>query len=120
MTVPPDSSSTARGVRRWIGVALATAIAGAVVAAASSPRGADGPPLGIATPPVEDPPPAPAARPAASPEPRARRPEPIRWRRSIAVGTHSAGRLVRGVRLPAERRSFLTWDPVLRRAPNRH
>jgi murein endopeptidase len=45
--------------------------------------------------------------------------EPIRWRRSVAVGTHSAGRLVRGVRLPVERPSFFTWDPVLRRSPNR-
>jgi murein endopeptidase len=27
---------------------------------------------------------------------------------------------VRGVRLPAERPSFFTWDPVRRRLPNRH
>jgi len=46
-------------------------------------------------------------------------PKPIRWRRSIAVGSHSSGRLVRGVRLPAQRPSFFTWDPVLRRSPNR-
>jgi len=45
--------------------------------------------------------------------------EPIRWRRSVAVGTPSAGRLVRGVQLPAQRPSFVTWDPVLRRSPNR-
>jgi murein endopeptidase len=30
-----------------------------------------------------------------------------------------AGRLLRGVRLPAERPSFFTWDPVRRRSPNR-
>ena len=31
----------------------------------------------------------------------------------------SAGALVRGVRLPAAGRHFATWDPVLRRSPNR-
>jgi murein endopeptidase len=46
-------------------------------------------------------------------------PAPIRWHRSRAVGVHWAGRLVAGVRLPAEGRTFFTWDPVLRRAPNR-
>jgi murein endopeptidase len=45
--------------------------------------------------------------------------EPIAWRESVAVGTPSAGRLVRGVRLPAERAEFFTWDPVERRRPNR-
>ena len=45
--------------------------------------------------------------------------EPIRWRRSTAIGTHTAGRLARGVRLPAETEDFFTWDPVLRRSPNR-
>jgi murein endopeptidase len=43
----------------------------------------------------------------------------VEWRRSEAVGSPSAGRLVRGVRLPAEGRHFFTWDPVLRRSPNR-
>jgi penicillin-insensitive murein endopeptidase len=46
-------------------------------------------------------------------------PSPIRWRRSTAVGSPAAGRLVRGVRLPAEGRHFYTWDPVLKRSPNR-
>jgi murein endopeptidase len=45
--------------------------------------------------------------------------EPIAWRDSGAIGTPSAGRLVRGVRLPAERAEFFTWDPVERRRPNR-
>jgi murein endopeptidase len=48
-----------------------------------------------------------------APQPR------IEWRSSTAVGSPAAGRLVSGVRLPAERRSFFTWDPVLRRSPNR-
>ena len=48
------------------------------------------------------------------------RPEPrIEWRDSTALGSHAAGRLVNGVRLPAAGRSFLSWDPVLRRSPNR-
>jgi murein endopeptidase len=57
--------------------------------------------------------PQPPAVPAPPPEP------PIRWRRSTALGTHAGGRLVNGVRLPAERSTFFTWDPVLRRSPNR-
>jgi murein endopeptidase len=47
-------------------------------------------------------------------------PEPrIEWKRSVAVGSPSAGRLVRGVRLPSEGEHFFTWDPVKRRSPNR-
>jgi murein endopeptidase len=46
-------------------------------------------------------------------------PEPIHWRRSRALGKPFGGRLVRGVRLPAEGPDFFTWDPVLRRSPNR-
>jgi D-alanyl-D-alanine carboxypeptidase/D-alanyl-D-alanine-endopeptidase (penicillin-binding protein 4) len=41
------------------------------------------------------------------------------WHRSTALGTHTAGRLVRGVKLPAEGRHFFTWDPVLKTSPNR-
>jgi len=43
----------------------------------------------------------------------------VQWHHSTALGTHSAGRLEHGVRLPAEGRAFFTWDPVLRRSPNR-
>jgi murein endopeptidase len=43
----------------------------------------------------------------------------IQWKQSLAVGSPSAGRLVRGVRLPAEGVHFFTWDPVKRRSPNR-
>ena len=43
----------------------------------------------------------------------------VEWRRSRAVGLPYAGRLVGGVQLPAEGRHFFTWDPVLRRSPNR-
>ena len=48
------------------------------------------------------------------------RPAPrIEWKRSVAIGSPSAGRLVRGVRLPASGEHFFTWDPVERRRPNR-
>ena len=41
------------------------------------------------------------------------------WRRSVAVGVPWAGRLERGVRLPAEGEAFFTWDPLLKRSPSR-
>jgi murein endopeptidase len=43
----------------------------------------------------------------------------VQWHDSTAVGSHTAGALVQGVRLPAAGRTFFTWDPVLRRSPNR-
>jgi murein endopeptidase len=43
----------------------------------------------------------------------------VQWHHSAALGTYSAGALADGVRLPAAGRAFLTWDPVLRRSPNR-
>lgn len=45
--------------------------------------------------------------------------EPVRWRRSRAVGLPFAGRLERGVRLPAEDATFFTWDPIRHTTPNR-
>jgi murein endopeptidase len=56
-------------------------------------------------------PPTDVRKPPAEPE--------IRWRRSVAVGSPTAGRLVRGVRLPARGAHFATWDPNLHRTPNR-
>ena len=44
---------------------------------------------------------------------------PVVWRRSVAVGVPWAGRLERGVRLPAEGEAFFTWDPLLKRSPSR-
>jgi murein endopeptidase len=52
------------------------------------------------------------------PEPRDE-PSPVRWRDSRAVGLPHDGRLVGGVRLPAEGETFFTWDPVLHRSPSR-
>jgi murein endopeptidase len=43
----------------------------------------------------------------------------IAWRRSNPLGLPHAGRLVGGVELPAEGHHFFTWDPILRRSPDR-
>jgi murein endopeptidase len=51
-------------------------------------------------------------------QPRPQRPA-IAWRHSTPIGSPSAGRLERGVRLPTAGRHFFTWDPVLLRSPNR-
>jgi murein endopeptidase len=59
----------------------------------------------------------PAERPRTAQVPK--RPAGIRWRRSVAVGSPSAGSLIRGVQLPARGANFSTWDPNLRRSPDR-
>jgi murein endopeptidase len=43
----------------------------------------------------------------------------VQWHHSTALGAYSAGALAGGVRLPEAGRTFLTWDPVRRRSPNR-
>ena len=64
--------------------------------------------------------PAPAlARPLQEPAPE---PEPapaIAYRESAPVGVWWAGKLRRGVQLPAEGPDWFTWDPVRKRIPNR-
>lgn len=65
-----------------------------------------------------------AAKPAKAPQPpeaeqRGRDRHRIQWRDSVAVGAPEGGSLARGVRLPAAGRNFFTWDPILRRRPNR-
>jgi murein endopeptidase len=114
-----DPRSSVSGMRVWIGAALAIVTAVAIVAAVYALAAADEPTLGAVPPPKT--PVGPRAEPRAAPSSRrAHRRSPIRWRASIAIGSPAAGRLVRGVRLPAQRASFFTWDPVLRRSPNRH
>lgn len=45
----------------------------------------------------------------------------ITWRESTALGLPmSGGRLVDGVQLPSSGPGFSSWDPVLKRVPNRH
>ncbi len=65
-----------------------------------------------------------AATPSASPD---RAADPARPRRarpryperpSVAVGVPHAGRLIRGVRLPASGPHHVTWDPVRKRSPS--
>ena len=114
-----DPRSTVSAVQVRSAAALAILAVAAAVAAAYVLRGPDRPPL-RSLPPLETPAAPRLERPAAPRSPRRPSPKPIRWRSSTAVGSHSAGRLVRGVRLPAERASFFTWDPVRRRSPNRH
>jgi murein endopeptidase len=46
-------------------------------------------------------------------------PPVIEYRDSAAVGLWWAGRLQRGVQLPAEGPDWFTWDPVLKRVPDR-
>ena len=43
----------------------------------------------------------------------------VQWRESTPLGVPAGGTLVDGVRLPVAGRAFFTWDPVLRRSPNR-
>jgi murein endopeptidase len=54
------------------------------------------------------------------PAPAPERSEPwIEWHHSRPLGAPGAGALRRGVRLPRAGVHFFTWDPVLRRSPNR-
>lgn len=108
-------------LRRLLPLALASAAAagGAAALAASAspdaPTGAGGAPrTGTAEPPARRPAPDASERPADSPAAPG-----IRWRRSRSLGTPESGRLVRGVRLPAEGRDYFTWDPIHSRSPNR-
>jgi len=96
-----------------LGVLPVLLVAAAVVYAREEPSEGGAPP-----PAAEEPvPPAQIEPGPAEPQRRYAR---IRWRRSRAIGKPFAGRLVSGVRLPAEGRDFFTWDPVLKRTPNRH
>ena len=45
--------------------------------------------------------------------------EPIQWQSSRSLGVPWDGRLVRGVRLPAESEHYFTFDPVEKSSPNR-
>lgn len=76
-----------------------------------------------AGPPTLREPPAPRPRVAGSARAPSRPRPPafprVRYRDSRAIGLPHAGSLVRGTRLPARGRHFATWDPILRRSPNR-
>jgi hypothetical protein len=82
----------------------------------------------VAPAPTSPPPPPPTERPSgewrqapAGERPARPRPEPerVEWRSSESIGSHAAGRLHRGVLLPERGKSWTTWDPILKRRPNR-
>jgi murein endopeptidase len=87
----------------------------AVVWAAGRPAPRGDRPLAPSASPARQAPSTPGSEPA----PELEQWPPVRYRRSRAIGKPFAGRLVRGVRLPAEGRDFFTWDPVRRRSPDR-
>ena len=105
-----------RRLRHRIAVLAALVAAGAAAATvALAGTGADPGPEPVETAPTSTTPVPPViAEPPLEPAPHV-----IRWRRSRSLGTWAGGRLVRGVRLPAESSDFFTWDPVLNRRPNR-
>ncbi len=43
----------------------------------------------------------------------------VEWHDSRSLGLWWGGRLVNGVRLPREGWTYFTWDPILKRSPNR-
>jgi DNA-binding beta-propeller fold protein YncE len=55
----------------------------------------------------------------AAPKRSARAAPRVHWRHSLSLGRPYHGSLVRGVRFPAEGRTFFTWDPILLRSPDR-
>jgi murein endopeptidase len=63
--------------------------------------------------------PAAAAAPQQDPVPASEPVPEIAYRESIPVGVWWAGKLRRGVQLPAEGPDWFTWDPVLKRRPDR-
>ena len=108
---------------RRLGLALVAAlllVGGLVAAIASQEAPAARPQPGLEPPTgtLPDAPPKEAEAPTPVPEEPAVA-EPIEWRASRALGAPWAGRLVRGVQLPAEGEHFFTWDPVRDRSPNR-
>jgi murein endopeptidase len=106
-------------------LAVLAALCGAALVLAADLDAGDGDaPAGPAEARVESEPERPPPDPPVSARARDSRRVPsrgprIEWRDSIAVGQPESGRLVRGVRLPAEGLGYFTWDPVLKRRPDR-
>lgn len=105
-------------LRALLPVALAAALTLAALALASDP-GSPQPGREPLRPEREMSRPEPAPSSKAEKPPSRARPQAIRWRGSTAIGQPAAGRLLHGVRLPARGRHFETWDPVLKRRPDR-
>jgi murein endopeptidase len=78
---------------------------------------------GAAAPPADPPPVSSGAPPSAAPPPTSPVPAGVpaqgAMRRSRAIGSPTDGRLVGGVQLAERGTDWLTWDPILKRVPNR-
>jgi murein endopeptidase len=98
-----------------IALALGASACAATDADRHRARGANGVDRATPTPASDDRRATARARPARRPPATTR----VGWRDSQALGLPHAGRLVRGVRLPAEGTTFFTWDPVRHTSPNR-
>ncbi len=123
MSKSPGDRSLSFRILAVAGLLLAS---GGLAAAGMAATGSDPNPTGPTTPPRHGAAEPPSERVSESPtEVPARRnrlqaPRPgIEWRESVSVGNHAAGSLKRGVRLPAYGRGWFTWDPILKRSPNR-
>jgi len=102
-------------LRAWAALGLLASLLAAAAALAIAGRSPEPAPSPAALAPRPPAPSAPATAPSPTPTPL----PTITWRRSRALGVHTAGRLRRGVRLPPVGEHHVTWDPVLRRSPNR-
>lgn len=125
--MPPDPRQSIRGGALRLLVLVPAAIAAGVAAGIGIHElaAAEGDGSAVAVERSESPRPRPPPyrrepNPERSPATPARPAPPgIEWRNSEAVGTPGAGRLRHGVALPAGGRYWVSWDPVLRRSPNR-
>jgi Penicillin-insensitive murein endopeptidase len=126
MRVNPVRRRRPRG--RLIRPVLAAAVAAAALGAALVllPDGGGAGPARETRAVPQPSPVAPQDRPAPAPHERSRRggPRPLQdlsgLPRSRSLGLPHAGRLVDGVRLRRAGPTFATWDPIRKRAPNRH
>ena len=95
-------------------IAVALAVLAVAVPGFALSRASSAPQRLASDPGVDVPPLVPLSDlPSATPE------QKIRWRDSEPVGLPYAGRLKRGVQLPAEGDTYFTWDPVRKATPNR-
>jgi Penicillin-insensitive murein endopeptidase len=108
--MPASREMRRRRRRLWLPVAILLTLVVGAGALASTPVDPPAPPA------QSVPPPPPAGdQPANGPPP----PPAIAWRHSHAEGLPFAGRLVKGVQLPEQGPDWFTWDPALKRSPNR-
>ncbi len=116
-----EGMPVSRGPRRWRLLLLVAVLV--AFAAGAAAVGAGTPDPRVATPPSPRPPTPSDARALLPAQARQWSNGPVRppieWQRSRSVGLASAGRLLRGVELPAAGPDWFTWDPIRKRSPNR-